>query len=82
MELKVGQQFEVVEVLTDGDYIGLFKVGGYTIHTLTHTDGFGNTLTNGPIRHIEPCVPMYARELRRVGRLTVTAIHDCESKIK
>lgn len=31
MKLKVGQQFEVVEVLTDGGYINVFRTGGWTI---------------------------------------------------
>lgn len=33
MKLKIGQQFEVVEVLTNGGYIvDVFKVGGHTLH--------------------------------------------------
>lgn len=83
MKLKVGQQFEVVEVLTDGGYYGgLFKVGGYTLHFKEYESGAGKTLCNGPynemgglsIKYGCLCRHMRSEEVRPVGRLTVTKI--------
>lgn len=89
--LRVGQQFEVVEVLTDGGYPSdVFKVGGYALHFKEFESGGGKTLCNGfgntnaiiNIKYGCDCVHMFNHEVKPVGRLTVTAIHDCESKIK
>ena len=75
MKLKVGQQFEVVEVLTDGGYpSGAFNIGGHTLHFKEYSNGDGQTLCNGPYRFIIPFAHMFASELKRVGRLTVTKI--------
>lgn len=41
-KLKVGQTFEVVEVLTEGGYLNLYKVGGHSI--ITHDR---HVITNG-----------------------------------
>ena len=81
MELKVGQQFEVVEVLTSGSYINVFKTGGWTIGER----GIMTTrcLSNGSNDYKGRGYTMWSHsEVKSVGRLTVTAIHDCESKIK
>lgn len=81
--LKVGQQFEVVEVLTDGDYLsGIFKVCGWTLHFKEFREGGGKTLCNGPnytigsisIKYGCHCRHMYRREVKPVGRLTVTKV--------
>ena len=81
--LKVGQQFEVVDVLTDGSYLGdVFKVGGYTLHFKEYESGAGRTLCNGPYNEIGNfntkygclCELMRNHEVKPVGRLTVTKI--------
>lgn len=47
--LKVGQSFEVVEVIIDSDYRGqVFKAGGFTIRSISNGYGFSHVLTNGP----------------------------------
>ena len=74
--LKVGQQFEVVEVLTGGYYsYGLFKTGGHTIMSDKNI-----VLTNGETpRFIERSqfgysAHMYDTKVKKVGRLTLTKI--------
>ena len=74
--LKVGQQFEVVEVLTGGYYsYGLFKTGG---HTIMSEGNF--VLTNGKnYRDIYRgqfgySAHMYDTKVKKVGRLTLTKI--------
>lgn len=84
MELKIGQQFKVVEVLT---YIGyasdVFKVGGWTLHFKEYSDNSGFTLLNrfkprtGKLFMKEyGCSVgfMGGREVKLVGRLTVTKV--------
>lgn len=83
MKLKIGQQFEVVEVLTDGGYsFGLFK-RGMTIATGSAGSRLLYTLCNGPrfydkrIMPGEKChnAPMINhKEVKPVGRLTVTKV--------
>ena len=73
MELKVGQQFEVVEVLTSGSYINVFKTGGWTI-------GEGGVrlircLSNGSDNYIGRDYTMWSNsEVKPVGRLIVTKV--------
>lgn len=83
MNLKIGQQFEVVEVLTDGGYQdGIFKVGGHTLGL--PVDGLESfyILINGvDTEFLEPDPTyggktgyMYGNEVKPVGRLTVTKL--------
>lgn len=83
MELKIGQQFEVVEVLTDGEYRdGVVKAGGYTIVLDQDKERNGHILSNGTRSSIFSksklygCVTayMYGEEVKPVGRLTVTKV--------
>lgn len=47
MELKTGQQFEVVEVLTNWGYPSrVFNIGGHTLHFKEYSDNSGFTLIN------------------------------------
>lgn len=83
MELKTGQQFEVVEVLTDGGYTdGLFKVGGHTLGLPVDGLGSFHILVNGvDTEFLDPDPTfggkigyMYVSEVKPVGRLIVTKI--------
>ena len=84
MKLKTGQQIEVVEVLTDGGYTSrVFNIGGHTLHFKEHADNSGFTLINkfksrtGKLfRGKYGCSVafMKGREVKPVGRLTVTKI--------
>lgn len=79
MELKVGQQFEVVEVLTDGTYApNPFKIGGHTVCFDTK-----DVLVNGRYsgykgifngRHMCCTLYMLSEEIKPVGRLTVKEV--------
>ena len=73
MELKVGQQFEVVEVLTDGGYENAFKVGGCTISE-PKQNGWYDTLTNFDSETNYTLNMKVEEEVKPVGRLTVTKI--------
>lgn len=79
MELKTGQSFEVVEVLTDGTYSpNPFKIGGYTI-CFNSTDVLVNGRYSGYrgiFREKHGCCTLYMlpEEIKPVGRLTVTKI--------
>ena len=72
-KLKLGQQFEVVEVLTSGSYINVFKTGGWTI-------GDGGVrlircLSNGSNNYIGRGYTMWSNyEVKPVGRLTVKEV--------
>lgn len=82
MELKIGQQFEVVEVLTCGGYTDTFKVCGWTLHFKEYINGGGKTLCNGGhytmgkmrIKYGCHCRHMFGYQVKPVGRLTVTKI--------
>lgn len=84
MKLKIGQQFEVVEVLTEGDYLdtGVVKAGGRTIALDQDKERDGHVLANGSRSSIFSksrlygCVTayMYGEEVKPVGRLTVTKV--------
>ena len=78
MKLKVGQQFEVVEVLTDGMFTDetLLKIGGWTMgYSIEFTNIF-ECIPNGKNIHQFPdLLSMYiTKEVKPVGRLTVTKI--------
>lgn len=75
-KLKVGQTFEVVEVLTDGGYSNLYKVGGHSI--ITHDR---QVITNGinPYaiqrnEYKQHTAYMYESEVKPIGRLIVTKV--------
>ena len=72
-KLKVGQQFEVVEVLTDGGYRNAFKVGKWTVAEV-ESDTLLNTLTNFDSETSYPLSMKVGKEVKPVGRLTVTKI--------
>lgn len=83
MKLKIGQQFEVVEVLRNGGYIvDVFKVGGHTLHFKEFEHGSGKTLCNGSynekgrirIKYGSLCRHMHSYEVKPVGRLTVKEV--------
>lgn len=72
--LKVGDTFEVVEVLTNGDYDDLFfKIGGWTIGNVYENDLY-SCLNNGKIRHRSSLAMWVDKEIKPVGRLVVTKI--------
>ena len=83
-QLKVGQQFEVVEVLMNGGYPpGAFKIGGHTLHFKEHSNNSGFTLINkfksrtGKLFMEEygcSVAFMDGREVKPVGRLTVKEV--------
>ena len=78
-QIKVGQSFEVVKVLTDGGYSdkSLFKIGGYTIGKQHSLLGGIRTLSNGENIHNHQNLiylsPLEG-EIKRVGKLTITKI--------
>lgn len=72
-KLKIGQQFEVVEVLTDGGYVHAFKVGGCTVAKIK-SDIMYKTLTNFDSETHYPLRMRVGEEVKPVGRLTVTKI--------
>ncbi len=74
-KLKVGQSFEVVEVLHNGFTYGVFKTGGHTISF----DDF-NQLLNG---HLDAYSKTYMgqrtlclglNETKPIGKLTITKV--------
>ena len=76
MELKVGQQFEVVEVLTDGGYFVAFKVGGWAVAHNTIDENLLKVLPNKyePVTCQDMLTMIVGTEVKPVGRLTVTKI--------
>lgn len=73
MKLKVGQQFEVVEVLMDGGYIDVFKTGGWTIGKRNIISI--RCLSNVSNNYIGREYPLWNHsEVKPLGRLTVTKI--------
>lgn len=70
--LKVGDTFEVVEVLTDGGYDKAFKIGGHTIGCKSFTGV--DCIANGE------CFPMLLymsyrmKHIKPVGRLVVKKV--------
>lgn len=84
MKLKIGQQFEVVEVLPNVNYPPLvFNIGGHTLHFKEYADNSGFTLINkfksrdGKLFKKEygcSVAFMDGREVKPVGRLTVTKV--------
>lgn len=76
MELKVGQQFEVVEVLTDGGHTCAFKLGGWYVSRKPDIYGLLNVFpaeyesaTDQDILAI-----IVGTEIKPVGRLTVNKV--------
>lgn len=79
--IKIGQSFDVVEVLTDGGYSkGVLKKGGFTIDF-----GFGWIMANGvnykgmwtdgdTLFHGQSYAVMYDNEIKRIGKLTITKV--------
>ena len=76
MKLKTGQQFEVVEVLTDGRYIDAFKVGGWIIAHNTIYEDLLEVLPNKyePVTCQDTLAMKVGTEVKPVGRLTVTKV--------
>jgi len=82
--LKIGQQFEVVEVLPNVNYPPrVFNIGGHTLHFKEYSDNSGFTLINkfksrtGKLFKKEygcSVAFMDGREVKPVGRLTVTKV--------
>lgn len=77
MELKIGQQFEVVEVLTEGGYpFWVFKIGGWTVG---YCEEFSNTVECVPngenVTKSPNLLNMFViKEVKPVGRLTVNKV--------
>lgn len=70
--LKVGDTFEVVEVLTDGGYGNVFKVGG---HTIGHKDERGvYCLSNSEDFSIPLYMSYILKQIKPVGRLVVKKV--------
>ena len=80
MKLKVGQQFEVVEVLTDGMYhVNPFNIGGHTLAFNGNKDILVNGASSGDRslyteKHGCCTLYMYLGEVKPVGRLTVKEV--------
>lgn len=76
MGLKIGQQFEVVEVLTEGGYVEAFKVGGWIIAHNTTDEEMLEVLPNKyePVTCQDTLAMKVGTEVKPVGRLTVTKI--------
>lgn len=79
-KLKVGQTFEVVEVLTDGGFTdkSLFKIGGYCtaeINKYLGNDAF-DVYPNGINENNYPYPLMMKRneEIKPIGKLTITKV--------
>lgn len=78
-KLKVGQTFEVVEVLTDGGYSdNVLKIGGFTIDF-----GYESILANGVnfyrfskdgANFNQRWASMYKNEIKPIGKLTITKV--------
>lgn len=74
-KLKIGQQFEVVEVLTDGGYLYSFKCGGWSV-------GYRNDKPMLKVlpNSIDSVMEGYhlsmavGKEVKPVGRLTVKEV--------
>ena len=87
MELKIGQQFEIVEVLTSGGYPSMvFNIGGHTLHFKEHADKSGFTLINkfksrtGQLfmeKYGCSVAFMNGIDVKPVGRLTVKEVKSC-----
>lgn len=77
-KLKVGQQFEVVEVLTDGGFTDktLLKIGGWTMGYRDKYSRFVECVPNGKnVGRFSNLLNMHIiKEVKPVGRLTVTKI--------
>lgn len=89
-KLKVGQQFEVVEVLSNWGYIDALNIGGHTLHFKEYADNSGFTLINkfksrtGKLFKEEygcSVAFMVGREVKPVGRLTVKEVKENENTI-
>lgn len=88
MKIKIGQQFEVVEVLSNWGYTSrVFNIGGHTLHFKEYADNSGFTLINkfksrtGKLFKKEygcSVAFMDGREVKPVGRLTVTKVKNHE----
>ncbi len=76
MKLKVGQQFEVVEVLTDGGYIDAFKVGGWYVSRKPDIYGLLNVFPAEYESAMDQDILaiIVGTEVKPVGRLTVTKV--------
>lgn len=72
-KLKVGDSAEVVEVLTGGGYISIFKVGGWTIG---HASDEAKTIIRclGNVDIPWRLGMRIDSEVRPVGRLTITKL--------
>lgn len=79
-KLKIGQQFEVVEVLTDGGYrVNPFNIGGHTLAFNGNKDILVNGAFSGDrslYKEKHGCCTLYMHddEVKPVGRLTVTKV--------
>lgn len=72
--LKVGQSFEVVEVLMDGGYFNVFKVTGFTIGIIL---GRGiDCLPNGntPYSYEFKYMSLLDKDIKPIGKLTITKL--------
>ena len=77
MKLKIGQQFEVVEVLTDGGYpSGVFKIGGWTMTNGEMFSSIAKCVPNGENANRSRNILSMSviKEIKPVGRLIVTKI--------
>ncbi|QQT43316.1 Uncharacterised protein [Sphingobacterium multivorum] len=72
-KIKVGQTFEVVEVLTDGGYFDSFKIGGFTIG---ETFGFGISCLCNTENFTKTYRYMSTidEEIKPIGKLTITKV--------
>lgn len=87
-KLKIGQQFEVVEVLTGGGYPSMaLNIGGHTLHFKEYADNSGFTLINkfkpttGALfmeKYGCSVAFMNGIDVKPVGRLTVTKVKNHE----
>lgn len=71
--LKVGDTFEVVEVLTDGNYDDVFKIKGWTTGQF-YNETLIDCLCNVDEKRDGTLVMYKGSEVRQVGRLVVTKV--------
>jgi len=81
-KLKVGQQFEVVEVVANDDYIrDEFIIGGFTLrgigerfnHTLANGGGWKYAFEKADLNHNHGLF-LNNWEVKPIGRLTITKV--------
>lgn len=73
--LKVGQSFEVVEVLSDGGYSdeSLLKINGVTV-AYENSIGFQILVNGHNIHNYKHYLHMYKHEVKPIGKLTITKL--------